>query len=141
MSAVHSAGYTLPSHSPAVDIVPEKDTFIDVEIDVYGGFDPLTDELIENARKAMEILRREYGVEALLVPRIIYWAQGYVFSPTPYSIPVLVINGKEVSSGRILSPQEIVEVALKLLGIREEPSQPLAPYRDSDRGEVAAAAW
>jgi len=140
-----SAAINAASHFPGVDLGADLTTEtpppIDVEIVIYGGFDPATDELISNARKAAEILDKEYGVYAVVVPRTLYWNVGPTIA-TPYTMPVLVINGKEVTSGRIAAPSEIVREALSLLGIRDEERLPLlAPQGRSDNRQAALATW
>ncbi len=126
------------THNVGISAEIDLEIPVDLEIVVYGGLDPVTQELIDNVREAMDKLYRNYGVEAVLVPRIVYWD---VFALVPVidaDIPVLVINGKEVVRGRSASVDEIVQAALSMLGTREqEKPVPLLSKRD---GEVAQAA-
>ncbi len=140
MSAALELQADLPVLDAGLDLTLTAPKPVDAEIVIYGGLDPDTDELIENAKKAVEILSREYGVEALVVPNTIYWGMGPGFG-MPYGIPVLVINGKEVSRGRVLSPDEIVMHTLMLLGHSGE--EDVAPIVGVERKqlEAVATAW
>lgn|GEM_PF-6840869 len=141
MSAVVEAATHFPTIDAAIDISLEAPPTIDVEITVYGGFDPATDELIHNARKAAEILEKEYGIYAIVIPRTLYWSIGPSIA-TPYTMPLLVINGKEVASGFVPAPQEIVREALALLGTYDEEKLPLlAPQGRSENRQAATATW
>ncbi len=126
------------THDVGISAEIELDIPVDLEIVVYGGLDPATQDLIDNVREAVDKLYKNYGVEAVFVPRIVYWD---VFTLAPVAnadIPVLVINGKEVIRGRSASVEEIIQIALSMLGIREqEKPLPLLSRRD---GEVAQAA-
>ncbi len=126
------------THDVGISAEIELDIPVDLEIVVYGGLDPATQDLIDNVREAVDKLYKNYGVEAVFVPRIVYWD---VFALAPIAdadIPVLVINGKEVIRGRSASVEEIIRIALSMLGIREqEKPLPLLSRRD---GEVAQAA-
>lgn len=141
MSAALNSAVTFPGVNAAADLTLEAPPAADVEIVIYGGFDPATEEAIENARRAAEILDKEYGVYAVVVPNTVYWQPFAPITITPFAYPVLVINGKEVSRGDVPRAEEIVEQALALLGLqgREEP----APLLGKKEGSVeeAVPAW
>jgi hypothetical protein len=138
VSAAINASTQFPTIEVGHDLTLEAPPSIDVEIVIYGGLDPDTEELIANARKAAEILDREYGVYAIIVPRTLYWGFG-IGSAIHYTPPILIINGKEVARGAILAPNEIVEEALALLGIREEEEPPLPAIHGRNNREAATA--
>lgn len=114
---------------------------IDVEITVYGGFDGLTEELIWSARRAADILSREYGVYAVVVPNMVYWSQVPEATLLHYEYPVLVINGSEVARGSVVEPEEIVKLALELIGVHARENEPrvhvLHEFRDLYQPAIA----
>ncbi len=115
---------------------------VDVEIVIYGGFDALTEELVENARKAADILSKEYGVYALVVPNTVYWIQTHDILVSHYDFPVLVINGKEVIRGDVIEAEKIVEIALKLIGIHVPENEPMVPIaRERDDAVPVIVTW
>ena len=142
VSAVADVGVAVAVHEAGIPLEMEAVFTADVEIVIYGAFDAATEELIENARKAAKILREEYGIEALVVPNTVYWDVSHVGVFTPYSIPVLVINGREIAEGRVLKVEEIVDVALSLLGYNSDRSSglPILKSRD-DTVNAVASAW
>ena len=142
MSAALDAGIVIAVHEASVPAEIEAMFTADIEIIVYGALDAATDELIENARKAARILREEYGVEALVIPNTVYWDVSHVGMLIPYNVPILVINGREVSEGRVLKAEEIVDIALSLLGYHgdKSPSLPLLKSRD-DTINAVATTW
>lgn len=141
MSAALDTAAQFPALDAAIDITLEAPNPIDVEITIYGGLDPDTDQLITNARKAAEILSKEYGIYAVIVPQVLYWGLG-TGPVTPYSLPILVINGQEVADGLVLSPEEIVEEALTRLGMQGKEEPPFITLsRRSDNRQAAVATW
>jgi len=126
------------THSVGVDAEVGISIPVDLEIIVYGGLDPVTQDLIDSVREAVDRLYKEYGIEAVFTPRIVYW-DVFAFAPVlSADIPVLVINGKEVIRGRSTTSDEIIQIALSMLGVRErEKPLPLLSKRD---GEVFQAA-
>lgn len=121
------------THDVGAHIEIEIGAAVDVEIIVYGGLDPLTDELVENAKKASEKLFREYGIDAIVIPRTVYWDIFTQYIPASDTLPLLVINGREVARGRSLAVEEIVDIALEMLGIKErEKALPFIGKRSSD---------
>lgn len=141
MSAALDTTTQIPALNAALDITLEAPSPIDVEITIYGGLDPETDELVLNARRAAEKLDKEYGIYAIVVPKTMYWGIGPT-PMTPFMVPILVINGHEVASGAVLEPEEIVEKALALLGVKKEDSLPFIPAggRNNTR-QAAVATW
>lgn len=139
MSAATHLSISLPtpdlSISAAVDAIDA-----DVEIRVHGGLDPATEEAIQNARTAADILSREYGLYAIVIPSVLYWTHGFPAAPT-LAVPVVEINGEEVVIGRAPSPREIVEEVLARLGVKNEPRLLLAPRSGGDEGEPVQATW
>ena len=139
MAAVVGA-IKLPVHDVAQTVGIDLYPVYDVEIVIYGGLDPQTDELVNNARKAAAVLREEYGIEVIVSPNIVHWDVAS-FTPQPYMLPVLVINGREVSEGRVLSVQEIVDIVLKLFD-EEKGEHSIPPIKKGDNAvEVTACTW
>ncbi len=138
--AVVFASVESPSHDVGVEVGFDAYLGYDVEISIYGGLDSDTSVLIENARKAVEKLRREYGVEAIVTPNIIHWDLVSI-NFTPYNLPVLVVNGVEVSEGRVLSVDEIVNIVLEYLDRKREGVSLSITGKEDDLVEVAACTW
>lgn len=139
MSAATHLSISLPA--PDLSISAAVDTIeADVEIRVHGGLDPATEEAIQSAKKAADILSREYGLYAIVIPTVLYWSHGFLAAPT-LSVPIIEINGEEAVIGRAPSPMEIVEEVLARLGIKSEPRLLLAPRSGGDDGETAQVTW
>jgi hypothetical protein len=112
---------------------------VDAEVVVYGGLDPVTDELIQAAREAAEVLERNYGAIVIVEPRIVSWSitpnTSFAFGP---ELPVLEINGIPVVEGRAATPEEIVDYVLSLLGERGRMELPPRSVNIREHFGVAA---
>ncbi|MET1128947.1 MAG: hypothetical protein ABWW70_06485 [Thermoproteota archaeon] len=112
---------------------------VDAEVIVYGGLDPVTDELIQATRKAAEVLERDYGVIVTVEPKIVWWSfapnTSFVFGP---ELPVLEINGIPVVEGRAAAPEEIVDYVLSLLGERGRMGLPPRSVNIREHFDIAA---
>jgi hypothetical protein len=133
-------GFEASSHDVGLDVGFEASLGFDVEINVYGGLDGDTSALIENAKRAAEKLRHEYGVEVIVSPNIINW-DIISINFTPYNLPVLVVNGIQVAEGRVLSVDEIVNIVLEVLDKRSRESPLAINGKLDDLVEVAACTW
>jgi len=77
-----------------------------------------------------------------VVPNTVYWDVSHVGVFTPYSIPVLVINGREIAEGHVLKVEEIVDVALSLLGYNSDRSSGLPVLKNGDDTvNAVASTW
>ncbi|KSW12317.1 hypothetical protein CF15_06120 [Pyrodictium occultum] len=136
------AGAAVPVYEAGIALEAEAAFAADIEIHVCGALDPATEELIANARKAAKILKEEYGIEALIIPSTVYWDIAHIGTITPYNLPVLVINGMEVSEGRVPGVEEIVDTALSLLGYKGDKPHGLPLFKGHDDAvSAAASAW
>ncbi|AEM39355.1 hypothetical protein Pyrfu_1497 [Pyrolobus fumarii 1A] len=90
----------------------------DAVIEVVMALNDESENALEVARRAAERLREEYGVNAVIVPRVEYWGHlppGYA----PY--PRIVVNGELVAVGvESLNEDRIIDAVLALLGERSE---------------------
>ncbi len=98
------------------------DAKADIVIKVYLGFDPLSDDQLKEAKKAIEVLE-QYGVVAVLEPVMASWMHSGSIGIISDDLPAVVINGHVISFGRLVYAQEIVDAALAFLGdtASEEP--------------------
>lgn len=76
------------------------------------GLDPGSEKVIENLKKASEILRKEYGVKLIIVP---YNTWSDVFSASLKSLPTIYIGGRIAFSGCTPSANEIVNYVINIL--------------------------
>jgi hypothetical protein len=133
-------GVELSSHDVGVDMSLDPYLGFDVEINIYGGLDGDTSLLIENAKKAAEKLRQEYGVEVFVSPNIVNWDVVSI-NFTPYNLPILVVNGIQIAEGRVLSADEIVDVVLEVLDKKSRDTPLTINGKSDDLVQIAACTW
>ncbi len=103
------------SHDPSIP-VDEPIVEVDVEIRVYSFLDEEGERLVEMARKASEILSKDYGILAIVVPVTIFNCLGLCIGE---AYPRLVINGHPIqiddNNASSLDVDTLVHLSLALL--------------------------
>lgn len=84
-----------------------------ISIEVLGPGCKNCDDLFDNVRIALDRIENKEGIEVIKIKDIDYFIKLGVFST-----PALVVDGKVVSTSKVLSPDEIIEL-LKNQGILE----------------------
>jgi len=75
------------------------------------GLDPVSEDALENLRKAAEILRRDHGVKLLVIP-VNTWREP--ISASLKSLPAIYIGGSRAFVGYAPEVEEVVDYVLRL---------------------------
>jgi len=136
--SLEAISLTLPETGITSNIETDIAPSIDVEITVYAGLDPLSEDLIEKAKRAAEKLSKEYGVLAVVVPITVSWCHLGSCSPAGET-PQLVINGYPVDSVE-LDSETIVDISLALLNEKRDYGEYFRVKQDNSMVYAASLA-
>lgn len=102
------------------------------------GFNPESENAVENLKKASEILRKRYGVKLVIVP---YNTWSDSVSSSLKFLPVIYIGGRTAFIGRAPSVEEIVNYVVKAAKQRHrDVEEPLIPAALLDNESLLSAA-
>ena len=113
----------------------------DAIIEVGMSLDAHSEEVLEKVKRAAERLRREYGVDVVVVPRMEYWSYGQ-FTIGFSDYPRVRVNGLLIAAGDI-SEEDVIDAVLAMLGMESEADaapDSIAPHAKPDENPIMLAA-
>lgn len=81
-----------------------------VEALAVVGLDPVSENALENLRKAAEVLRARYGIKLIIIP-FNTWSES--IDSALKSLPMIFIGGYKAFSGYAPSVEDIVRFVIK----------------------------
>lgn len=108
-----------------------------VEALVIIGFDPDSEKVIENLKKASDILRKKYGIKLVIIP---YNTWNDLLTSTLKSLPSVYIGGRPAFIGRVPLVEEVVDFVINIAKERYRREETYIPAALHSNEPLLAAA-